>query len=142
MEIRKATVDDVDSLLMLSAELGYPSSDEEILTRVEALSGHSDHELLVATASASIVVAWIHLYETLRLESPPFAEIGGLIVHPDHRRKGVARMMLEYARRWVVERGLSRLCVRCNSQRTDGNSFYASEGFVLNKSQTVWHLNL
>ena len=142
MVIREASVHDVPSLQFLCTELGYPCSSEEILVRIENLVSRTDHAIFITTDASNNITAWIHLFETYRLESPPFAEIGGFIVHPDHRRMGIAARMIEHARQWTKARGLDKLCVRCNAERVDGNRFYESAGFQLNKIQKVWHLIL
>ena len=84
--IRKAVLEDISELSVLCDELGYSTSSEEIISRLEKIITSASDDLFVAVEKAE-VVGWIHIFGSLRLESDPFAEIGGLVVSSKHRNK-------------------------------------------------------
>ncbi len=139
MIIRQATGHDTPAILELCESLGYAAESNAIRRRVNRLTVSDRDCLLVAADDAGDrAIAWIHVFETHRVESAAFAEIGGFIVHRDHRRRGIGSAMINEAAAWARQRGLATLRVRCNAQRKDGNAFYESDGFTLNKVQKVW----
>jgi hypothetical protein len=78
VQIRPAAAGDAKALAVLSGELGYPATKEQILERLEPLLSSSMQTVLVAVEDQ--VVGWIHVAETRSLESGSGAEILGLVV--------------------------------------------------------------
>jgi GNAT superfamily N-acetyltransferase len=91
-----------------------------------------------AEEAAGPVVGWIHVFAAHRLESGPFAEIGGLVVGEEARGRGVGKRLLAAARSWAFERGIRELRVRSNVLRERAHRFYEREGFARSKEQAVF----
>jgi GNAT superfamily N-acetyltransferase len=136
MNIREATLTDAAALAALSIQLGYPSTPEEMVERLTMLGSRSGNGVLVAE-NESGVVGWLHVSTMLFLESPPFAEVLGLIVDEAHRGKGTGKLLLNAAARWAAEHGYDKLRVRSNVIREDAHRFYEREGFRRVKTQVV-----
>ena len=75
--IRNAESGDLQGFKNLSTELGYPYNLVQIDQRLKRLF-KSESDLVYVAVRNTEVVGWIHVFEALRLESDPFAEIGGL----------------------------------------------------------------
>lgn len=58
-----------------------------------------------------------------------FAEILNLLVHPDHRRQGLASHLLSAGLTRAGERGIDRLCLDVNVNNTAARALYAGFGF-------------
>ena len=138
MNIREATASDAAVLAALSTQLGYPAQPEEAAERLSALGAGA---LLVAEEDGS-VLGWIHVCGIRFFQSPPFAEIGGLVVDEAARGRGVGRLLLEAAVRWAAEQGYGKLRVRSNVVREDAHRFYEREGFQRVKTQAVFDRRL
>jgi GNAT superfamily N-acetyltransferase len=136
MDVREATLSDAAALAALSTQLGYPSTPEEMTERLRALRERAANAVLVAEEDGA-VAGWLHVCTMLFLESPPFAEVAGLVVDEAHRGKGVGKLLLEAAARWAAERGYDKLRVRSNVVREDAHRFYEREGFRRVKTQVV-----
>ncbi|MER3463375.1 MAG: hypothetical protein C4329_02080 [Chitinophagaceae bacterium] len=53
-----------------------------------------NHIAFVATDSDR-VIAWVHAYKTITIESLPFVELAGLVVNESYRSKGIGKMMID-----------------------------------------------
>ena len=139
MIIREATAADAAALAALSTQLGYPAQPGEAAERLAALG--PEGAVLVAEAGGA-VLGWIHVCGIRFFQSPPFAEVGGLVVDETARGKGVGKLLLEAGARWAGERGYPQLRVRSNVVREDAHRFYEREGFRRVKTQAVFDRGL
>lgn len=57
------------------------------------------------------------------------AEVTDLIVRADRRRAGLGSALLDAARAWVDERGVSRVEVRVSAHNAEGQAFWRRHGF-------------
>lgn len=141
MNIRSATEGDVEVLTALSGELGYPARAEDVGRRLTTMSAATDHAIYVADDGGS-VIGWIHVFGALRLESEPFAELGGLVVAEAHRGRGIGRLLCERAARWARDGGFRALRVRTRAERAATHRFYRHIGFRRVKTQEIFSLPL
>ena len=139
MNIREATAADAAALAALSTQLGYPAQPGEAELRLAALG--PEGAVLVAESDGA-VLGWIHVCGIRFFQSPPFAEVGGLVVDEAARGKGVGKLLLEAGARWAAERGYRKLRVRSNVVREDAHRFYEREGFRRVKTQAVFDREL
>jgi GNAT superfamily N-acetyltransferase len=138
VEVRPAVAADSAALAVLGAELGYVATPAATRCRLEAIGARTDQALFVAADRSVGVVGWIHVFEALRLESAPFAEIGGLVVAAASRGRGIGRALVAAAQEWGERRGMATLRVRSNVTRDGAREFYLRLGFAISKSQAVF----
>ena len=84
------------------------------------------------------VVGWIEVSIEHRLQSPPFALIGGLVVKDGLRGKGIGRQLCRAAESWSWDRGVSTVRVTSRSTRTDAHRFYLNDGYESVKVSQVF----
>ncbi len=137
MKIRSAREDDIEEIAVLSGELGYPASTEDVARRWPKIATAPDQAVFVAE-DAGAVIGWIHVFVAYRLESGPFTEIGGLVVGETHRGRGIGRLLCGEAGRWTRDCGCGALRVRTRVEREDTHRFYERVGFRRAKSQHVF----
>ena len=135
--IRPANERDAEALARLAGELGYPSTRDEIIERLSLLRAISDNEVLVFEDKA-----WIHVAIGTSLETGRVAEIRGLVVTESARSKGIGEKLVRAAEEWARERGMNRLRVRTNINRTRTHAFYERCGFALAKTSRVYEKQL
>lgn len=138
MITREATASDAAALAALSTQLGYPTQPGEASERLSALGPGT---VLVAEENGA-VLGWIHVCGVQFFQSPPFAEVGGLVVDEASRGRGAGKLLLEAGARWAAERGYRKLRVRSNVVREDAHRFYEREGFLRMKTQAVFDRKL
>lgn len=135
--IRPAQLTDAEAITMLSGHLGYPSSIEQVASRLTAALNDAQHQVWVAVGHDQ-VMGWVQAQYMVRVESDPFVEIVGLVVHQDHRNKGIGRMLVACMRAWANSISCNRIRVRCRVDRTEAHQFYIRLGFSESKMQKVF----
>ncbi|MEM9605523.1 MAG: GNAT family N-acetyltransferase [Pseudomonadota bacterium] len=136
LHIRDATEADAAALNAVSKHLGYRAlSEAEARATLAGVLAAPDHRVHLAEHDGQ-VVGWIHVFLARRVASPPFHEIGGLVVDPAHRRCGVGAALVAHAH---AEAG-GTVRVRCRADRSATHRFYAALGFTESKTQCVFSL--
>jgi len=130
---------DADALARLAHEMGYQVSPAVMTERLGSLP--KDHEVFVATVDGQ-VVGWVHLYVNHTLLVEPRAELGGIAVGSNWRRRGVGRHLMNWAEQWASQRGCKVVYVRSGSERTDAHGFYRRLGYQELKTQSVFTKDL
>ena len=105
----------------------------EATEKLSQILASPDDEVYVAESKEG-VVGWLHLFLARRLASTDFYEIGGLVVSPDCRGKGVGRHLVKHVS--VIHKGKVR--VRCNETREESHRFYEAIGFRNIKAQRIF----
>jgi GNAT superfamily N-acetyltransferase len=133
--VRKIRPGDEERIAVLSGQLGYPSTPEEIRIRLDPILRDPRHAVYVAEAAGEAVSGWVHvfLYETV--ESDARAEVSGLVVDETRRRRGVGRILMQQAERWARERGCRMVSLRSNVIREEAHRFYEGLGYQRPKTQ-------
>ncbi len=141
-QIRQADLSDVESIVSLALQLGYPTTSEAMKSRLERLRENVDHVILVAELTSHEVVGWVHVSSRVSFLDEPIAEIGGLVVDQNHRRRGIGRKLIQAAERWARSKGYSKVVVRSNVVRPEAHEFYPSVGYQLSKTSRVYTKNI
>ena len=136
--VRAATLADAPAIADLCTQLGYPTSAAQSVARLTGALQSIDNAVLVACLSDELVVGWIHVFLARRIESNPFAELGGFVVAEQYRGRGFGKVLLAAAEDWCAEQGVLRLRVRTRSERAGARGFYERLGFSLAKEQHVY----
>ncbi len=87
----------------LSEQWGYFSSQEKMRSCLQGILDNPDHIVFVLLFENHIA-GWIHGIYSLRVESGPFVEIGGLIVDKDFRRRGLGKYLIDKIIEWSAFR--------------------------------------
>ena len=135
MRTRAMEVGDAPAVAALCVQLGYPATAGEMERRMLLLRENADHGLFVVEDAGGGVVGWVHVCGEHLLVSPPYAEVGGLVVDDEARGVGVGRALMAEAERWARERGYREVRVRSGTARTGAHAFYQRIGYRLVKSQ-------
>jgi GNAT superfamily N-acetyltransferase len=139
--IRNVDLADVAALAGLSGQLGYPVKESEVRDRLVAILSREGSTVWVAEVKGK-VVGWAHVVGEQFLESPPFAELAGLVVDRDARGSGIGRRLVEACIQWAQGHGFQQIRVRSNVVREEAHRFYLKVGFAKIKSQTVFAMDL
>src|SRR5580692_1016614 len=126
--IRNITAADAGAISKLSKQLGYSISKEETATQIRYINA-SANDIACVVVDNDKIIAWIHVFYTIRIETLPFCEIGGLVVDEQYRGKGIGKLLIEHIKPWCAEKKCVALRVRSNAKRTDAHKFYELLGF-------------
>jgi GNAT superfamily N-acetyltransferase len=133
-KVRAMQSGDLPHVCELNLQLGYSGSIDQVRARFEDVRHRSEQGLFVALFGER-PVGWLHVHSHRSLESEPFAEITGLVVDSNERRRGVGRALVERACEWAKEGGHATLRVHSNVQRKEAGHFYPALGFRIAKTQ-------
>jgi GNAT superfamily N-acetyltransferase len=136
--IREAVSGDASALADLAIELGYPSDEGETRNRLQKVLESAGHHVLVAENQADDVIGWVHVFDSIRVESDPFAELGGLVVSEQWRGRGAGTRLVEAAAAWAEDRGVPRLRIRSRVERTEAHRLFERLGFQGCKTQRIF----
>jgi GNAT superfamily N-acetyltransferase len=139
--VRAAKINDAQEIARSSEQWGYFSSQEKMQGCLQGILDNQDHIVFVLLCENRIA-GWIHGIYSLRIESGPFIEIGGLIVDKDFRRRGLGKNLIDKIIEWSTLRNCQLIRVRCNVLRKEANAFYDRIGFREIKQQKVYDMRI
>jgi GNAT superfamily N-acetyltransferase len=141
VHIRPANLSDAAAMACLTTELGYPTSTDDMRSRLEMLLPRESQYIAVAE-SAREIVGWIAVEHRVVLESGARAEIVGLVVTEPARRSGAGSALVRDGEEWARQRGHSVINVRSNVARPEAHPFYERLGYVRTKTQHAYRKDL
>lgn len=140
--IREMEAADAEAVSALVTQLGYERSAAEIRTWIEDLREDVRHAAREQAAFVAVlegeVAGWVEVAIEQRLQSEPFAFIGGLVVKDGLRNCGIGRRLCVRAEAWGWERGVKKIRVTSRSTRTDAHRFYLRDGYCEVKTSLVF----
>jgi GNAT superfamily N-acetyltransferase len=136
--IRNARTYDAPALAALAGELGYPSTQRQIVARLAAIEAEPASRVLVAEDERGHVVGWLHVAQVAHLVDDATAEIVGLVVADGARSGGIGAHLLQAAEDWARKRGAALMRVRSRVERERAHRFYERAGYVRVKTSAVF----
>jgi GNAT superfamily N-acetyltransferase len=112
--------------------LQRPDRDPRPVEWLKTLLASRNSALFVADVGVCVGLATVHLRDAPSFEMfirQQHAVIDDLVVHPDWRRKGIARRLYEACEEWALERNASWVEATVYEFNTEAHGFYASVGF-------------
>jgi GNAT superfamily N-acetyltransferase len=142
MFIRNAQLADSAEIARLSSQLGYQVSVTQVLKRLEKIMANDDNAVYVMEENNSEISGWVHVHGRHLIEAQSFAEIGGLVVDVNHRRKGIGEQLMRKCEEWARTRGYQEVRLRSGGHRKEAHEFYKRIGYTNEKWQEVFSLKL
>jgi len=136
--IRPATRADVGPMAELTTQLGYPVDSGTMGERLADVRTRMDDQVLVAVDGNDRPLGWVHVARLALLEAGGLACINGLVVHEDHRSRGIGASLVEAAEEWARARGATAIMVRSRSTRVGAHRFYEHFGYLEIKRSHVF----
>jgi GNAT superfamily N-acetyltransferase len=136
LEIRDARPEDVAALLHLWAHDrrttdATPRPADEGARALAQIAADPDERLLVGLVEGELVAS-LHLRRSplSPLHTEAAVHTSYLQVHPDHRRHGYARALLDTALSWAEDKDVTHITAITNSSSRDTNRFLARLGLT------------
>ena len=138
---RRAQITDSKFITELLDQLGYATTDERIQERLAKILNNAEN-CVFAVTHIEQMIGWVHGFYTLRIESDPFVEIGGLVVDKNFRGRGIGKMLVEKVIDWAQSKQITTIRVRTNTIRRETHQFYSRIGFKEKKEQKIFDILL
>lgn len=133
VDVRSATAADGSSIVQVDRDGFDPATTPGAAPAEDAdpWARHDPDDVLVAELDGR-VVGYLTLGRPTTLPSNAHVwQVQGLAVHPDARRRGVARALLRAGVEEARARGARRLTLRVLGTNPGAQALYASEGFAV-----------
>lgn len=132
---RRAHPSDAAEFSRLCSQWGYPipvERCEECLIRI----GDSDRDaIFAAEVSPGRLGGWAHTQARHIIATRPFAEIVGIVVDENTRRRGIGKALIALCEDWASNRDFEKMHVKSNAIRSEAHGFYPGIGYQLVKIQ-------
>jgi GNAT superfamily N-acetyltransferase len=135
MLVRRIRDDECDKLLALYAFLILddctPTAENVQRAWKELMDNKDRYAYFVIEADDKLVASCnISIIPNLTRGARPFAVIENVVTHPDYRRKGLGKLVMEAAVAYAKSFLCYKVMLNTNVRRTDAHAFYDSIGFV------------
>jgi GNAT superfamily N-acetyltransferase len=136
--VRRATMQDADSIRKLADELGYRTAAGVMDQRVCAVVAANNGLLLVAANSANEPVGWIQAHSVHLIDSGFCVEILGLVISVTTRRAGLGRLLVAAVEAWAARINAEAIILRTNVTRGESHPFYLALGYEKTKTSQAY----
>jgi GNAT superfamily N-acetyltransferase len=130
--IRAAQLSDAAALAGLMCELGYDTTEAEMLLRLKRILVDERYRTFVAERDGQAC----GMMGTVASYSFEHNDLGGrilaLVVTSDSRRSGIARRLMAAAEQDFAERKITRIAVNTRFERNNAHQFYEALGYRRN----------
>ena len=92
-------------------------------------------EAVFVAAIDDKVVGFVHVEDYITLYFETMANILGLAVSSNYRKKGIGKALLEQAEKWAVEKDIALMRLNSGEKRTGAHEFYKRLGYLSEKNQ-------
>lgn len=126
MQIKRFSNFYISGITQLLSQTGWTS--EQISGQLESVSclSKSDNNLVAIAIERETVIGFlsleIHCWNNL-------AQIQGLVIDMNHRRKGVASMLIQYAEKFATQKKVRGIYVDTPTDNHSARKFYEKNGF-------------
>lgn len=131
VSIRHSTENDIQDMVILMDQLGYPTTYAEMSERYRHLASDANFTTLVAEvrgrAIGLIGLQTSYMYE----KNGRHCRIMALIVHDQFRGSGIGTRLIQAAEQWASEQGVSSLSLNSANRedRQAAHRFYREMGY-------------
>ena len=136
MIIREITDKDLDGLLKLYMQLHdnpFPAKDERVMEVWEGILNDENHHIIVADEDGTIVSSCVCvIIPNLTRGQRPYAFIENVITDKDHRKNGLAKACLNYARDIAKSKNCYKMMLLTGSKEESTLKFYEQAGYNKN----------
>jgi ribosomal protein S18 acetylase RimI-like enzyme len=118
-------------ILLFSQEQDFTPNLDKQTAGIEAIVSHPDqgHFLVARNDDGDITACVSLLYLISTAEGGKVALLEDMIVHPDHRRQGIGKTLLEAAKSFAKQQGCTRVTLLTDQNNTSAQALYQHLGF-------------
>lgn len=129
--IRLATLEDASNLVKLFDDLGYPSTSQQIYSRLKNLLLHPDYFILVLEADKKII-GLCGLCKMMFFEHDDYyMRILAFVIDNNYRNQGYGKKLLKESEKFSINQSCSIITLNSGNrtERINAHKFYTSNGY-------------
>ncbi|RYG07884.1 MAG: GNAT family N-acetyltransferase, partial [Chitinophagaceae bacterium] len=107
-QLKTISETEAQEIYLLSNQLGYNNDFDLLAGRLKQIISLDDQVIYVAKIDDRIV-GWLHGVICLRVESPLFVEVTGLVVDENVRGKQIGKNLIEASKNWSRSQNIFQL---------------------------------
>ena len=130
-------MNDAADMALLNTQLGYPSTTSVLTENLEKVLSLTNNIVFVAEFNQR-VIGWINIRLVSTIETGTYCEIFGLIVDEARRNKGIGKVLIDKAKKWAKNTGVTKLRVRTNVKRQGLTGFIFVKDLKKLKNKNRW----
>lgn len=142
LQIREAELDDAVELAELSGQLGYPSTAEQLIRRLQGMLAGGERTAFVADTGNGKLAGFVGLQIMRTLEADPRAEVTALVIRDNYRSQGIGKVLMACAEEWAGAQRCEVIGLRSNVIRERAHAFYERLGYEHQKTQKAFRKRL
>lgn len=125
--IELTTIDEMFAQIDI-IRLLYPAiSDEKYRTFLEEMTERNYTQ--VAVFDGELCVGLTGLWSGIKLWSGKYLEIDNFIVHPEHRSKGIGKMLTDYVNQKAIDSNCTMIVLDAYTGNFTAHRFYYNQGY-------------
>lgn len=129
IQIRAATISDVESIKSLLATLGYELDNKQLQKNMEALRNNAANKTLLAMSNNAVIGLVAVSWQQMLHHAAPVARITDLVVKEDQQGRGIGQKLLSVAEDIAKENGCPYIELTTALHRKEAQNFYARAGY-------------
>ena len=132
INIRHSTEKDLQDMVILMDQLGYPTTFAEMKERYEHIATDDNFTTLVAEINGRVIgligLQTSYLYE----KNGRHCRIMAMVVHEQYRGSGIGRQLLLSAEQWAAEHQVDSISLNSSNgaNREAAHEFYQEMGYT------------
>jgi ribosomal protein S18 acetylase RimI-like enzyme len=136
ISIRQASLSDIQGIMALWRDAEATASVTDTADGLRRAMSEPSLCLLVAEVDGTLAGSIIGTFDGWR------GNMYRLAVHPQFRRRGIARALAEQAERWLTERGAKRISALVEKDHPWAVGFWEAAGYQLDRRMVRYFRNL
>ena len=136
MKIREIEENDLLQLLFLYTFLHdnpVPELDDSVVSLWHDINSDKNHHVIIGIVDDIVVSSCvIVVVPNLTRGQRPYALIENVVTHPDHRNKGYATQILDYAKEIAAANNCYKIMLMTGSKEESTLNFYKRAGYNAN----------
>ncbi len=128
MAVRTIAESDIPAATMLIGQLGYEMPQAELVRRLRAVLGNTEHRVWVYDDGGK-AVGLLHAFFRPALDKPPEVMVQALVIEASQRSKGVGEALMQVAEAFAREKGCTSVALYSRVDRDRAHRFYERLGY-------------
>lgn len=122
----------IDNFLILYEQLGYPTTKEELLGRLEKLNKHDDYYMLLLINGKGDIIGFSGMCHMMNFEKPGhYLRILAFVINSAYRGQGNGTLLLKQSEQLAVKLNCDAVALNSGNrqERVNAHAFYQANSF-------------